>query len=491
MAGKTNTSLSQIDKSVFFFAQKCGKCHPGGGGLEYDRDGHKYYDDQTGKFGYQLSDRDPTLDGDYTAFAAGNPNFGAPWDQSGVAEADCLICHLKGYNWKARNAALNGRKFRWAPAIGAGWADVEMGKDTQGAAVVKSVTINYSRNQTADFAKLKDQIVRDVPPENCWSCHNVSDTKKRGRSIDPGKDIHIRKMGTCVTCHTSDDQHNFAKGDAGLSTVRDDLDYTMKNCRDCHLVGKGKEAPYPVKHTFPPEHYALVSCEACHIPYKDTPGVLVVDNASTGQTIGFPTARFLTFDPAHPKRWMPALKIHRGKIKPFKSLVAIWWGDLDEATGVVAPIPLWKIRQMKKPPVADDNGDGKPEVNTTAEITAFLTAIKNSQDKFGNPIAKNPALVKGGRIYKLAGKGVTHYEDEQAEAHGFSLSHNVRPTSQAVGAKGCMECHSTDARFFFRKVLVDPYGENGKPVFEPTWKLMGYSEGQVNRLVTLDLSAWK
>jgi len=129
LAGKNNSSYSDIDKSVFFFAQKCGKCHPGGGGVEYDRDGNLLYDDRTGKFGYEMSGRDPKYDGDYTSFSTGNPDFGAPWDESGVIEADCLLCHLKGYNWGARAAALNGRKFRWAPAIGAGWADVETGKD--------------------------------------------------------------------------------------------------------------------------------------------------------------------------------------------------------------------------------------------------------------------------------------------------------------------------------------------------------------------------
>jgi hypothetical protein len=485
LAAKTNKSFSDIDKSVFFFAQKCGRCHPGGGGLENDRDGHRYFDEKTGKFGYQLSKRDPKFDGDYTGFSAGNPKFGAPWDKSGVVEADCLMCHIKGYSWKARMSALNGRKFRWGPAIGLGWADVEMGKDKTGTPKVNTVTINYSKTKIADFKGLGDQITKAVPAKNCWSCHQKSDTKKRGRSIEPDKDIHLKKMGTCVTCHPSDKQHNFAKGDAGLSTVRDDLDNTMKTCADCHLSKDGNTAPHPAKHSFPPTHYTQIACESCHIPYKDKPGVLVVDNAATGKTIGYPTAKFLKFNKEKPKRWMPALKLHRGKIKPFKELVAIWWGDLDEKTGVVAPIPLWKIRGMSKPKPQDDNGDGKPEVNTASEIKTFLVAIKNAKDKFGTPIAKNPALVKGGRIYKLAGENLTHYEDHQAESHGFSLSHNVLDSSVAVGKKGCQECHSKDSSFFFRKVLVDPYGEDGKPVFKPTWTLMGYTKDQVKHFTTL------
>lgn len=482
MAGKKNSSYSEIDKSAFFFAQKCGKCHPGGASLESDRDGHRYYDDATGKWGYELSGVDPKFDGDYTAFSAGNPDFGAPWHKSGVVEADCLMCHLKGYNWKARAAALNGRKFRWSSAIGAGWADVQMAKDKSGAGMVKSVTINYGKTGTADASKLADYIIGKPTAKNCWGCHNVSDTKKRGRSIEPDSDIHVKAMGECVTCHPSDSQHNFAKGDAGLSTVRDDLDNTMQTCADCHLNKKDQMAPYPAKHSLSPSHYAKISCESCHIPYKEKASVLVVDNAVTGKTIGFPTKAFLKFDADNPARWRPALVLQNGKIKPFKELASIWWGNLDEKTGVVTPIPLWKIRGMDKPKVNDDTGDGKPEVNTKEEIKAFLETLKFAEDKFGNFIATNPVLIKGGKVYKLDGNKVTHYEDHQAETHGFSLSHNVLPSSEALGTGGCAQCHDNKAPFFFRKVLVDPYGEDGKPVFKPTWEFMGYSKAQVDEL---------
>lgn len=479
-------SFSDMDKSAYYFAQKCGECHPGGGSLEYDRDGYKYYDDQTGKFGYQLSGRDPVLDGDYTAFSGGDPNFGVPWDKSGVLEADCLMCHLKGYDWKIRSAALNGRKFRWAPAVGAGWAEVEMGKDKSGLPLVKSLTINYNKIGKADFKNLANQIIKKIPAENCWYCHYTADTKKRGRTVDPYKDIHILKMRTCVICHPSDDQHNFAKGDAALSSVRDDLDLTMKTCRDCHLNREYKTAPYPEKHTFPPLHYGMISCEACHIPYKDVPGKLVFDNATTGRTIEYHTDIFLDFDAQYPKRWMPVLKMRRGKIRPFKELISIWWGDLNDKTGVVAPLYLWKIRDLKKPDFKDDNGDGKQEINTFEEIKAFLLALQGARDKFGNPIARNPALAKGGKIYKLAGSGLTFYRDRQAESHGFSISHNVLPATEAIGVKGCKECHTKDSAFFHRQVLLDPCNEEGKPVFVPTWELMGYTEEQVEELTDLE-----
>lgn len=493
MAGKSNTSFSQIDKSSFFFAQKCGACHPGGGALELDRDGHRYFDEKTGKFGHQLSGRDPKFDGDYTSFSGGNPNFGAPWDKTGVVEADCLLCHLKGYAFGARKAALNGRKFREAPAVGAGWAKAVMGTDATGVPMVKEVAIDYSRKEIADPAKLGDAIVRAVPAKNCWACHTVSDQKKRGRTLDPEKDIHVKRIGSCLPCHPSDAEHNFAKGDGGVETARDDLDFTMPSCADCHLSGKDKKAPYPARHSFPPRHYALIACASCHIPHLEDAAQLLADNATSGVTIEVSTAGYLKFDDQAPNRWRPALKLHRGKIRPFKELVAIWWGDLNEKTGMVRPIPLWKVRDWKKPDLADDNGDGKPELNSAGEVKAFLASLKGAKDKFGEPLVQGtPALMKGGHVYKLAADGsVAHYEDVQAESHGFTVSHNVQAASAAIGAKGCAECHAKDSPFFTRKVLVDPYGEDGKPVFEPTWKLMGLSESRLKKLETLDTSGWK
>lgn len=43
------------------------------------------------------------------------------WEKSGVLEADCLICHLKGYNWKNRALAVRGGFLYEAPMVGAGW----------------------------------------------------------------------------------------------------------------------------------------------------------------------------------------------------------------------------------------------------------------------------------------------------------------------------------------------------------------------------------
>lgn len=492
MARKRNHHSSEIDQSSFSILQNCGACHPGGGFGEYDRKGNLYYNEETNKLGYEISGDDPILDGDYTPLSAGNPNHGAPWNKSGVSEADCLICHLKGYRWKERGDTLKAGFFRWGPTVGAGWATVKFSQDESGGQQVEESKISYAKKEVADFEHLHLQIIRKPPDENCWFCHAISDGKKRGRQWSPETDIHNSKGLNCVTCHPSDKEHNFAKGNTIQETARDDLDNTMHSCEDCHYKGKDKRAP-KYRHPFSPKHMRRIACQTCHIPFQTASADLVYD-LSTGLAVVYETSRFLSSDPLDPQKrmtdlgpnaWYPAVREFKGRIVPAKSLIVIYWGDLNEETRVVKPIFLWKIRGLKKPPLEDDNGDGIPEMNSLNEIKTFLSALKE-KDKFGNPVATRPVLVKGGFLYRLDGKGeVEKIKHEQAESLDFSLSHNIVSGSSVIGSRGCQDCHSTNSPFFLRKVLVDPYDEKGIPVYIETWERLGMDREKLDRVLSV------
>jgi hypothetical protein len=490
LAKKVNQNSSEIDKSSFFIVQNCGSCHPGGGFGEYDRKGNLYYNEETKKFGYEFSGNDPILDGDYTPLSMGDLNYGAPWDRSGVSEADCLICHLKGYQWKERGATLRGGFFKYGPTVGAGWATVKFHEEVSGNPKVDEANVDYSNKEVADFENLHLQIVRRPPDENCWFCHAISDGKKRGRQWSPETDVHKAKEMDCVSCHPSDKEHNFAKGNTIQETVRDDLDNTMYSCDDCHYKGKDKKAP-KYKHPFSPRHMKRIACQTCHIPYQSASADLVYD-LSTGMTIIYDTSKFISSDPLDPKKlilevgpnaWYPTIREFKGKIVPAKSLIVIYWGDLDEMTHVVKPIFLWKIRGLKKPPLEDDNGDGIPEINSLDEIKTFLNILKE-KDKFGKPVANHPVLIKGGFLYQLDQEGeVEKIKHEQAEAHDFSLSHNIVSGPSVIGSRGCKDCHSKNSSFFLRKILIDPYDEKGSPVYIETWERLGFDQEKLERVL--------
>ena len=478
---KVNPNFSEMDKSSFFYAQNCGACHPGGGWGEFDRKGNLYYNEETKKFGYELSGDDPILDGDYTSFSAGNEKYGAPWDRSGVSEADCLICHLKGYQWKQRGAALRGSFLKYGPSVGAGWATVKLSQDEAGNLKADLVNIDYTQKEAADFENLHLQIVRRPSDENCWSCHALYGERKKGYDWSLETDIHKAKGMDCLSCHPGDKEHNFAKGNSLQQTVRDDLDNTMNSCEDCHYKRKDRKAPR-YRHPFSPKHMRRIACQTCHLPYRSVPAELVYDQTS-GDTQIHETSKFPSPAGLTPEIWYPALREVKGKIVLVKPAIAIYWGDLDERTNVVRPIPLWKIRDLKKPPLKDDNGDGIPEVNSLDEIKSFLIALR-SKDRFGNPIASLPVLIKGGFLYRLDKKGgVEKIGHVQAQSIDLSLNHNVRSGSLSIGTRGCKDCHIRNSPFFLRKELADPYDEKGRPIYIEAWERLGIDKEKLSRLL--------
>ena len=50
---------------------------------------------------------------------------------------------------------------------------------------------------------------------------------------------------------------------------------------------------------------------------------------------------------------------------------------------------------------------------------------------------------------------LTAVDSAQAEPYLWPIGHDVRPASQALGAKGCQDCHSEKAAIFFGNVAVD------------------------------------
>jgi len=235
-----------------------------------------------------------------------------------------------------------------------------------------------------------------------------------------------------------------------------------------------------------------IACETCHIPSLAVSADLVYDLASTGTPIVHDTSRFLSSDPLDPKKstpgipptvWYPQVREFKGRIVPVKSLIVIHWGDLDEKTHVVRPLFLWKIRDLKKPVLKDDDGDGIPEINSPGEIKAFLSALKGN-DKFGAPLAKHPVLIKGGFLYHLDKNGEgERIKHEQADFLDCSLSHNVMSGPEVIGARGCKDCHSKNSSFFLRKSLADPCDEKGNPSYIEAWERLGIDKERLVRLL--------
>lgn len=326
---------------------------------------------------------------------------------------------------------------------------------------------------------------------------------------DPANDISDDKSRACNFCHPGNPEHNFAKGHSLQLQFRNDLDYVgFRSCRDCHLDSspiRHPDAPMVpgtvMAHLVPP--FEILACQTCHIPYALSSALVYID--PTMGDVGR-TSQYLSADPLDPKgpdksKWYPSLKkkLDTDGVErwfPYNAWLTVYWADWDQndtpedfGDDKFAPIIQWRLRQAigngPLPIVTDDNGDGRKEINRPEEILAYMQALK-SNDRYGRPVAKNPVLVKGKWLWyadALSPTGVSAIEHEQTglptrwEAYTWDMNHNVLKKENAwgrgEGAEGCRECHAADSPVFDRKILVDPYGPDGQPVYETVRQLTG------------------
>ena len=92
---------------------------------------------------------------------------------------------------------------------------------------------------------------------------------------------------------------------------------------------------------------------------------------------------------------------------------------------------------------------GVEETLTEEQVAAVLGALADLPAPEGK---EKPAYgyVSGGRLFRLDGEGkLAAGQDAAADPVTWPLAHNVRPAQQALGWKGCGDCHSADSDFFF------------------------------------------
>jgi hypothetical protein len=248
----------------------------------------------------------------------------------------------------------------------------------------------------------------------------------------------------------------------------------------------------------------VMSCQGCHIPYALlSPAWEVSDLSVTGNSVRYMTNEFYSADPLDPanpdkSRWFPNLKPKTdsdGVVRYFPEALFhyCYWGDWDQkgtpadlSDDVVAPIALWRVRQITGgnplPVVTDDNGDGKAEINRPEEIAAYIAALRGN-DSYGRRVAENPVLIKGHRVwYENPGApgGVSSFDPQTAGIKvdfggKLGFSHDVLPKEQALGYNatnpelGCRDCHrpdTLDSPVFDRLILMDPFGPQNAPIYE-------------------------
>jgi len=471
LAKKENLNPDEIDLTVYDFVgfsstgsgmPPCGACHPGGGGLQYDREGNRY--DQHLQENPELRD---SLDGDY---------FQSQWDRSGVVEADCLLCHLEGYSFDDRVAQLEQGNYQWAVVAGSRLGTVH------GAVTDNEIPkVVYERRLFNEDGTITLDMSWPPPDDNCMYCHGTSDIRKRGFSWNDifNSDIHNSQGISCTACHSAGLEHQFAKGVEPAFTLAPELDETIQDCRECHFQGS-LGAPVPDHFSVRPSHIEQISCEGCHIPSLNRAATQGLD-----YTTGEATLIVRPDDAAEPGdigEWKPGYDVREdGRLHPVNSVMVVWWGNRDE-DGLIYPLFLREHEagwQLFSDQVEDDSGNGKPEVNREDEIIAGLKAFQVSLQNNKRFSQIQPVLIKGEKAYELDPGGQLQVSTlvgtplENASLVNFSIDHNTAPTRMALGAKGCSDCHVSGAHFFRGARMTDLYGPDGQAVTAPNGLLFG------------------
>lgn len=442
MAKKKNKSAAEIDLTPFSWVTAgqvsqigkpgCGGCHPGGGGLEFDRNGNRY-----DRHLAQHPELATSLDGDY---------YQSRWDETGVIEADCLLCHLQGYNIKARNRELEKLNFKWAGVSGAGIAHIT-GSVKEG----DRVSVLYNQRLFNSSGKIAPIISSPPDSENCLFCHKMADLLKRGFSWNEtaNHDVHNLKGMDCVKCHPGNREHNFAKGNEHVTTVRDDLDNTMLSCRQCHNTGT-MGAPSPRHLTVRPSHLEIMACQVCHIPEVHRAPSVGLD-ASTGKVYNVPRfgapglGRLFTWKPDY-------IRDKAGKIWPVNLFKPALYTNKDE-DGIHYPLFAREITMAfdRIKNELDLPRDKPPRLTNNDQIRKMLITLQQTLAVSPRFRKIEPFFHSNGNMHFLNdAEQLMLKSDSTWVAHdsAFSISHNIAPSRKALGAGGCSDCHDHSTHIY-------------------------------------------
>lgn len=371
-AGKINPHESAMDMTAFYWAHNCGGCHAGGGGVEFDRDGMRYWDEETGLFGYEalgMTAEDVALDGDYAFLDDADGTVSpAPWNITGVADPECMHCHRVDRmthgdldmrrEWRAEvlsktihlvdDAGFPVPAFAAAGTAGQGWySTFDPGADPPVLQIDYAVGVadgSLIEQGDGSLAIPESSLTAGTYDTACWGCHLPGGFQgKRGTVWFDDRDVHFRKFTqrndedpandipdakatACNQCHPNGVEHNFAKGDSPYAQFRNEDDWNdFRSCRECHMYDS--EVRHPDAPVVPGDvevhligsmqdengPFAHLSCQACHVPYPLERANIVTDRSLTGTAVFYLTDELLSADPLNPtdadkSTWFPTLR---------------------------------------------------------------------------------------------------------------------------------------------------------------------------------------
>jgi hypothetical protein len=393
------------------------------------------------------------------------------WQVSGKLEVNCQSCHNAD---PAQSQAEYGvqvlrQNFRWAPTASSGFATVQgsAGEMPDNYDLYSAVppersdrvppTVHFNASRFNVAGKVLFSAVRKIPPSQCYFCHSskVVETPSVER-WEKEEDVHIAAGMICVDCHRNGVDHAMVRGYPGEAVETEKGTLASLTCKGCHLGGgKGgavphgrRRAPEPLHVGIPPVHFEKLSCTTCHSgPWPSEKTVLV--KTSRAHALGIPKAS--KDDDALPQIATPVfVKNSDGVYGPVNIFWPAFWAyRLD---GNVEPVVPAVIRPFIADIYQKDTTRvlGRWPQLREDDICGILSALRVLDTTRGEPI-----YASGGHTYSQSGAGNLLVSNQEIAApYAWPIAHDVRPKAQALGIRGCDDCHATDAPMFFGNVRI-------------------------------------
>ncbi len=478
----------RLDLGVAEWIQRQGWRHVGGGPAVY---GHR---DANAAPANSAADADEAAvdpDRQVTDPATGQPQAW-DWQQSGVAEMNCFLCHNAHPDNAARIAELEAGRFQWAATAtlagtglvrksGEAWEYVADAFHSDGGVPADRLGIRTPNSrhcgQCHGLVHAGAEPVRLELSLRQWSTAtkgqvfsgqrmfdsaiNLTDKAQRTRPWD----VHAEAMLECSSCHfplnhpsffessprnrpahlayeprrpslldyLRRPSHQFAKGQTAQGTVAHHLAGTMRRCEDCHDADRAHDwLPYRAV------HFERLSCEACHVPVAHAPALqqidwTLVDLSGEPQTAWRGVSGEVTDAAAVVAGFEPVLLPRqeldgRSRLVPHNLIACWYWVE-----GGATPRPVRQV-DLKRAFLQDG-----------AYHSQLLSALDGDRDgklSGGEMVLDAPEKVEVARR-RLQAVGVTEPRIA-GEIQPYATHHGVGPAKWAT--RDCQACHREDSR---------------------------------------------
>jgi hypothetical protein len=431
---------------------------------------------------------------------------------TGALEIDCLICHESDgrYDHEARATALKGQDFRWAPTIASGLGTFASFRSAGSIAdqwhpgrpaPTTLPAIKYDRSRFDADNNVLFQVANRATVNNCYYCH-TSETDLGDARWHGDEDVHLRAGLLCVDCHRNGLDHMIVRGYEGEAQDRSVSDSAVElrarmlrrddaavsdeearkiarrqlqselslvaalSCRGCHQSGRFG-SPALVHKGLPPIHLQKLSCAACHsgpLP-ASSPDVV---HTSLAHKLGLPA-------PMRGTNTAPIivepvfLYGAEGKIEPYKMVWPSYWARWKE--GKITPmLPAEAAKSGTFPKQESDDMPRDPYDTKPMSDGQIQQVLASFPD---DPAKGQAVFIAAGKLYRLDHAKLVAEENNAAKPYAWALAHDVRPATQALGAKGCADCHSSDSPMYFATVAARGPVEPTNALFKGMWEMRG------------------